>query len=112
DRGGRGSLRREAVRRRRDRLGLIPAGTGRGRCRDDERETARWTVRRPAHAGAAQRAIAVFLDEVDDLVDPARLRWYRSAAQLKFASYLARRRPEGWAVRAASLIGEAAMAWA
>src|SRR5205807_2661140 len=40
---------------------------------------ARWAVRRPAHAGAAQRAIAVFLDEVRDLVDPARLRWYRAA---------------------------------
>ena len=34
------------------------------------------------------------------------------AALLKFASYLARRRPEGWAVSAASLIGDAAMAWA
>ncbi len=73
---------------------------------------ARWAVRRPNHAGAAQRAIAVFLDEVDDLVDPARLRWYRAAALLKFASYLARRRPDGWAVSAASLIGDAAMAWA
>src|SRR5437879_5735114 len=72
---------------------------------------ARWAVRRPNHAGAAQRAIAVFLDEVDDLVDPARLRWYRAAALLKFASYLARRRPDGWAVSAASLIGDAAMAW-
>src|SRR6266513_4040 len=73
---------------------------------------ARWTVRRPNHARAAQRAIAVFLNEVDDLVDPARLRWYRAAALLKFASYLARRRPEGWAVSAATLIGDAAMAWA
>src|SRR5439155_954403 len=68
---------------------------------------ARWAVRRPNHAGAAQRAIAVFLDEVDDLVDPARLRWYRAAALLKFASYLARRRPDGWAVSAATLIGDA-----
>jgi len=73
---------------------------------------ARWTVHRLNHAGAAQRAIAVFLDEVRDLVDPARLRWYRAAALLKFASCLARRRPEGWAVSAATLIGDAEMAWA
>src|SRR5437870_3182443 len=73
---------------------------------------AHWAVLRPDHAGAAQRAIGVFLDEVDDLVDPARLRWYRAAALLKFAKFLARRRPEGWAVSAASLIGDAAMAWA
>ncbi|TLZ55661.1 MAG: hypothetical protein E6K22_03380 [Gammaproteobacteria bacterium] len=68
---------------------------------------ARWTVRRPHHAAAAQRAIAAFLNEVGDLVDPARLRWYRAAALLKFASYLARRRPDGWAVSAATLIGDA-----
>jgi len=71
---------------------------------------ARWAVHRPNHAGAAQRAVAVFLDEVHDLLDPARLRWYRAAALLKFASYLARRRwPDGWAVSTASLIGDAEM---
>jgi len=70
---------------------------------------ARWAVLRPNHAVAAQRAVAVFLDEVDDLVDPARLRWYRTAALLKFASYLARRQPEGWVASAASLIGDAEM---
>jgi Phosphotransferase enzyme family len=70
---------------------------------------ARWAVHRPDHAGAAQRAVGVFLDEVDDLVDPARLRWYWAAALLKFTSYLARRRPDGWVLSAASLISDAEM---
>jgi hypothetical protein len=70
---------------------------------------ARWAVHRPDQAGAAQRAVAVFLEEVHDLVDPARLRWYRVAALLKFASYLARRRPDGWVLSAASLISDAEM---
>ncbi len=68
---------------------------------------ARWAVQRPDHAEAAQRAVAVFLDEVDDLVDSGRLRWYRAAALLKSAAYLARHQPNRWALSAASLIREA-----
>src|SRR5207302_1748989 len=52
---------------------------------------ARWEMYQPEYERATRRAIAVFLDEVDDLVDPARLRWYRTAALLKFASHRARR---------------------
>src|SRR5256885_10212298 len=55
----------------------------------------------PEYERATQRAIGVFLDAVDDLVDPARLRWYRTAALLKFASHRARR---GAGDLAASLI--------
>jgi len=65
---------------------------------------ARWEMYRPEYERATQRAIAVFLDEVDDLVDPARLRWYRTAALLKFASHRARR---GAGDLAASLISDA-----
>jgi hypothetical protein len=70
---------------------------------------ARWAVHRPGHAGAAQRAVTVFLDEVRDLVDPTRLRWYRVAALLKCASYMARRQPDGSVLSAASLISDAEM---
>lgn len=70
---------------------------------------ARWAVHRPDHAAAARRAVAVFLDEVADLIDPQRLRWYWSAGLLKFASYLVRRRPDGWTASAASLISDAEM---
>src|SRR5207237_979636 len=47
---------------------------------------ARWEMYQPEYERATQRAIGVFLDEVDDLVDPARLRWYRTAALLKLGS--------------------------
>src|SRR5437588_753124 len=65
---------------------------------------ARWEMYQPEYERATQRAIAVFLDEVDDLVDPARLRWYRTAALLKFASHRARR---GAGDLAVSLISDA-----
>jgi hypothetical protein len=65
---------------------------------------ARWELYQPKHERAVQRAVAVFLDEVADLVDPARLRWYRAAALLKFASHRARR---GADELAASLISDA-----
>ena len=65
---------------------------------------ARWEMYQPEYERATQRAIAVFLEEVDDLVDPARLRWYRTAALLKFASHRARR---GAGDLAASLISDA-----
>src|SRR2546429_450224 len=50
------------------------------------------------------RTIAKAAGEVDDLVDPARLRWYRTAALLKFASHRARR---GAGDLAASLVSDA-----
>ena len=65
---------------------------------------ARWEMYQPEYERATQRAIGVFLDEVDDLVDPARLRWYRTAALLKFASHRARR---GAGDLAASLVSDA-----
>ena len=65
---------------------------------------ARWEMYQPEYERATQRAIGVFLDAVDDLVDPARLRWYRTAALLKFASHRARR---GAGDLTASLISDA-----
>jgi aminoglycoside phosphotransferase (APT) family kinase protein len=64
---------------------------------------ARCEMHQPKHERAAQRAVAVFLEEVDDLVDPARLRWYRTAALLQLASR-SQRRADGLA---ASLISDA-----
>ena len=59
----------------------------------------------PAIAAGADRYVVKLFADAGLLVT-------EMAALLKFASYLARRRPEGWAVSAASLIGDAAMAWA
>src|SRR5207237_8445989 len=52
---------------------------------------ARWEMHQPEHERATQRAIAVFLDEGADLVDPARLRWHRRGALLTLSSPRARR---------------------
>ena len=60
-------------------------------------------------AGAADRAVEVFLAQTDGLLDPGAVSWHRAAMLLRLANKLTRKQHEDdWSKRAHTLLAEAA----